>query len=208
MGNLVFHTQDQMELGPLIEKIVRRDVASVTPLAFDFVADPAGPAGAEGSSVGIRQGLGLDWTAVGTIRVRLPWSLDATLTADLVRFGLVTYVGSLRYAIELDGNLDAEVTFEREKRHGGPTFVGGATASRLNGVPDLAKRVSEVLREAFFTGGLWVRGEGCGMKLGRSECGSTLGLWTYGRLTDVLGRNATTDAGEVLEIASVVHETI
>jgi hypothetical protein len=207
VGNLVFHTQDRMELGPLIEEVVRGDVGAATPLPYDFMDEPDVAAGAEGTPVDLRQLIGLGWTTVGTIRVRLPWPRDATLSGHLVRFGLVTYVGSVRYSIELDRDLDAEVRFEREKG-GGPTFVGGAAASRLNAVPDLAKRVSGTLREEFFTGSLWVKGEGCGMTVVRSERGSILGLWTYSRLTGVLGRNATTDAGDVLEIANTIQATI
>jgi hypothetical protein len=141
------------------------------------------------------------------MRFRLPWSQSASLTVHLVQFGLGTYVGSLRYAIELGRDLDANVTFERDKHRGGPTFVGRTAASRLNATQDLAKRVAAILREEFMSGALWVRGDGCGMTLSRGEPGSRLDLWTYAR-NDFLGRNATTDAGRVLEIASVIQETI
>jgi hypothetical protein len=207
VGSFVYSTQILTEIGPLIEQVVRHDVGLATPVPYDFIDDPGAAAGEEGAQDDWRHGIGLGWTAVGTIRFRLPWPPVASLTVRLVQFGLVTYVGSLRYAIELDRHLDANVTFERDKHRGGPTFIGGAAASRLNATPDLAKRVASILREEFMSGALWVRGDGCGMALRQGEPGSTLDLWTYGR-NDYLGRNATTDAGRMLEIAGVIQETI
>jgi hypothetical protein len=207
VGSFVYSTQILTDLGPLIEQVVRHDVGSATPVPYDFIDDPGAAAGEEGTQDDWRHRIGLGWTAVGMIRFRLPWPSGASLTVRLVQFGLVTYVGSLRYAIELDRHLDANVTFERDKHRGGPTFVGGTAASRLKATPGLAKRVASILREEFMSGALWVRGDGCGMALSQGEPGSTLDLWTYGR-NDDLGRNATSDAGSVLEIASVIQETI
>jgi hypothetical protein len=207
VGTFVYFTQILTDLAPPIEAVVRHDVGSATPLPYDFVDDPEVAAGAKATEDDWRHRLGLGWTSVGTIRFSLPWPLGASLTMRLVQFGLGTYVGSLRYAIELDRDLDANATFERDTHRGGPTFVGRTAAARLNATPELAKRVTAILREEFMSGTLWVRGDGCGMTLSQGEPGSMLDLWTYGR-NDFFGRNATTDAGRVLEIARVIQATI
>ena len=207
MGSFVYFTQILMDLAPPIEKVVRDDVGSATPLPYTFVDDPDVAARSLTTRDDWRHRIGLGWTSVGTISFRLPWPQGASLTAELVQFGLATYVGSLRYAIQLDCAVDTNVVFERDRHHGGPTFVGGTAASRLNSTPDLAKRVTAVLREEFMSGTLWVRGDGCGMTLSLGAPGSRLDLWTYGR-NDFLGRNGTTEAGRVLEIATVIQETI
>ena len=205
MGTFVYFTQILTDLAPPIEQVVRADVGSTTPLAYAFVDDPEVASAGEDDTGDWRHRLGLGWTPVGTIRSPLPWPLDASLTVRLVQFGLETYVGSLRYAMDLDRDLDANVTFERDKHRGGPTFVGGTAASRLNATPDLAKRVAAVLREEFMSGTLWVRGAGCGMTLNQGEQESTIDLWTYAR-NDLFGRNATSEAGKVLELARVIRE--
>ena len=173
---------------------------AATSLPYAVADDPEFAHGAEKTQGDWRHRLGLGWTPVGTIRFDLPWRSGAQLSVRLVQFGLATYVGSLRYAIELDRAPDANVTFERDKRRGGPIFVGGTAATRLNAVPDLAKRVAAVLREEFMSGTLWVRGDGCGLTLKKGDIGSTLDLWTYGR-NNFVGTNATSEAGKVLEIA-------
>jgi hypothetical protein len=205
VGTFVYFTQILSDLVPEIEEVVRHDVGSVTPLPCAFVDDP--DVGAAGGQDDWRHRIGLGWTPVGTIRIDLPWPLGASLTVHLAQFGLATYVGSLRYAIELDRTLDAKVTFDRDKDGGRPTFVGGMAASRLNASPDLAGRVAGILRDTFRSGTLWVRGEGCGMTLRSGEAASMLDLWTYGR-NDFLGRNATSEAGRLLEIARVIRDTI
>jgi hypothetical protein len=207
VGTFVYFTQILTDIAPSIEEVVRRDVGSATPLAYAFVDDPNGAARSSSTEDDRRHRIDLGWTSVGAIRFDLTWPRGASLTVHLVQFGLVTYVGSLRYVIELERTVDSNVTFERDKDRGGPTFVGGTAASRLNATPDLAKRVAAVLREEFMSGTLWVRGDGCGMTLSLGAAGSTLDLWTYGR-NDFLGRNATTDAGRVLEIATVIQKTI
>jgi len=205
VGTFVYFTQILTDLAPEIEAVVRHDVGSATPLPYALVEDP--DVGVAGSEDDWRHRIGLGWTPVASIRFDLPWPLGASLTVHLVQFGRATYVGSLRYAIELDRTLDANVTFERDKDRGGPTFVGGTAASRLNASPDLAGRVAAILRDAFRSGTLRVRGEGCGMALRSGEAGSTLDLWTYGR-NDLLGRNATSEAGRLLEIARVIRDTV
>jgi hypothetical protein len=208
LGNFIFDTQILSWLGPPIEEVVRHDVGSATPLPFEVLdADAVAPE-ADEPAHDLRHRLGLDWTTLGAIRLRLPWPRAATLTADLVQFGLATYVGPLRFTIELDRTIDAEVGFGRDERNGRLAFTGGAAATRLNGEQDLAKRVSAVLRDNFFTGTIWVKGAGCGLTLAPSDGGSTLGLWTYARLKNVFGRTATTDAGEVLEIAISIQQAI
>ncbi len=207
VATFVYLTQVLRDLAPPIEEVVRHDVGSVTPLPYAFVDDADVAARSARSEDDWRHRIGLGWTSVGTLRFDLPWPQGATLTVELTRFGLATYVGSLRYAIQLDRALDTNAVFERDRHRGGPTFIGGTAASRLNATPDLAKRVAAVLREEFMSGTLWVRGDGCGMTLSPGVPGSKLDLWTYGR-NDYLGRNATTDAGRVLEIAAVIQETI
>lgn len=207
MGTFVYFTQILTDLAPPIEQVVRTDVGSTTPLAYAFVDDPEVGARAQGSDGDWRHRIGLGWTPVGTIHFSLPWLLGASLTVRLVQFGLGTYVGSLRYAIDLDRDVDANVTFERDKHHGGPAFVGGTAASRLNAEPDLAKRVAAVLREEFMSGTLRVRGDGCGMTLSQGEPGSKLDLWTYGH-NDFFGTHATTDAGRVLDLARLIRELL
>jgi len=207
VGTFVYSTRILTDLVRPIEEVVRDDVGSATRLPYAFVDDPHGAARSSRTDHDPRHRIDLGWTSVGAIRFDLPWTLGASLTLHLVQFGLVTYVGSLRYAIELDRTVDSNVTFERDRDRGGPTFVGGTATSRLDASPDLAKRVAEVLRKEFMSGQLWVRGDGCGMTLSLGAAGSKLDLWTYGR-NDFLGRNATTDAGRVLEIATVIQETI
>ncbi len=207
MGTFVYFTQIMTDLAPPIEEVVRQDVGAATTLAYAFVDDPEVATRAEQAHGDWRHRLGLGWTPVGTIRFDLPWRSGASLTVRLVQFGRATYVGSLRYAIELDRAPDASVTFERDKHRGGPTFVGGNTATRLNATPDLRKRVAVILREEFMSGTLRVRGDGCGMTLTRAHFGSTLDLWTYGR-NDFFGANATSEGGRVLEIASDIQKTI
>ena len=171
MGNFVDFTQTLTDLAPPIEQVVRDDVDSTTPLPYAFVDDPEVASRARGSQGDWRHRIGLGWTTVGTIRFDLPWPMDASLTVQLVQFGSGTYVGSLRCAIAVDRSLDADVVFERDRRRAGPAFVGGTAASRLNAVPDLARRVAAVLREEFMSGTLWVRGDGCGMTLTQGEPG-------------------------------------
>lgn len=207
-NGLVFRTDVPTELASLIEVGVRRDVGSARQLGYSFAVAPGEVSAEEGRATDVRQGLGLGWTSIGTICVRLPWPRTATLTGDVVRFGLVSYLGPLRYEIEVDRGVDADVTFEARKRDGGPTFLGGNAAASLNGLPGFAKRVATVLRPEFFTGTIWVKGAGCGLTVVGTDAGSTLQLSTYGRLTDVLGMHATTDAGEVLQIAEVIGRTI
>lgn len=207
MGTFVYFTQVMTDLAPPIEEVVRQDVGAATALPYAFVDDPEIATRAEESQDDWRHRLGLGWTPVGTIRFDLPWRSGASLAVRLVQFGLATYVGSLRYAIELDRAPDATVTFERDKHRGGPTFVGGTAATRLNATPDLAKQVAAILREEFMSGTLWVRGDGCGMTLTQGQIGSTLDLWTYGR-NNFFGANATSEAGRVLEIANDIQKTI
>jgi hypothetical protein len=207
MGTFVYFTQVLRDLAPPIEEVVRQDVGAATALPYAFVDDPEVATRAEEALGDWRHRLGLGWTPVGTIRIDLPWRSGASLTVRLVQFGLATYVGSLRYAIELDRAPDATVTFERDRHRGGPTFVGGTAATRLNTTPDLAKRVAAILRDEFMSGTLRVRGDGCGMTLTQGHSGSTLDLWTYGR-NDFFGTHATSEAGRVLEIASDIQKTI
>ncbi len=207
VGTFVYFTQIMTDLVPPIEEVVRHDVGAATPLPYAIVDDPELAALAEKTRGDWRHRLGLGWSPVGTIRFDLPWPSGASLGVRLVQFGLATYVGSLRYAIELDRAPDATVTFERDKRRGGPTFIGGTAATRLNATPDLAKRVAAILRDEFMSGTLWVRGEGCGLTLQKDDIGSTLDLWTYGR-NDFFGTHATSDAGKVLEIAGAIQDAI
>ena len=207
MGTFVYFTQILTDLAPEIEEVVRHDVGSASPLPYALMEDPDVAAGPASTQVDWRHRVGLGWTPVGRIRFDLPWPLGASLTVHLVQFGRATYVGSLRYAIELDRILDANVTFERDRDRGGPTFVGGTAASRLNATPDLATKVAAILRDTFTSGTLWVKGEGCGLTLRPREAGSMLDMWTYGR-NDLLGRNATSEAGRLLEIARVIRDTI
>jgi hypothetical protein len=207
VGTFVYFTQIMTDLAPPIEEVVRRDVGAATPLPYAFADGPELASRSEKTQSGWRRRLGLGWTPVGTIRFDLPWRSGASLSVRLVQFGLATYVGSLRYAIELDRAPDSTVTFERDKRRGGPTFVGGTAATRLNASPDLPKRVAAILREEFMSGTLWVRGDGCGLILTKGDSGSTLDLWTYGR-NNFIGTNATSEAGKVLEIAGVIQDAI
>lgn len=207
VGTFVYFTQVMTDLALPIEEVVRQDVGAASPLPYAFVDDPEVAARAEETQGDWRHRLGLGWTPVGTIRFDLPWRSGASVTVRLVQFGLATYVGSLRYAVQLDRAPDANVSFERDTRRGGPTFVGGTAATRLNATPNLAKRVATILREQFMSGTLRVRGDGCGMTLREDDLGSTLDLWTYGR-NDFIGMNATSEAGKVLEIASDIQETI
>ena len=94
--------------------------------AYAFVDDPNGAARSSSTEDDRRHRIDLGWTSVGAIRFDLTWPRGASLTVHLVQFGLVTYVGSLRYVIELERTVDSNVTFERNKDRGGPTFVGGA----------------------------------------------------------------------------------
>jgi hypothetical protein len=206
VNTFVYDTQIPSWLGPQVEEVVRHDVGSATALPFEWLDVPHVAPGAGEPRHDLRHILGLEWTPLGAVRIRLPWPHDATLTADLVQFGLATYVGSLRYAIELGRAVDSNATFERDQRRGGPTFVGGAAASRLNRRPDLIRRTSAILRENFFAGTIWVKGAGCGMTLERSDGGATVRLWTYSRMTDLLASKPTTDAGEALEIGRIVAE--
>jgi hypothetical protein len=208
VNNLVYDTQIPSWLGPQVEEVVRRDVGSATALAFEWLEEPQVAPGADERGHDLRHALGLEWTPLGAVQLHLPWPRPATLTADLVQFGLSTYVGALRYAIELACAVGSGVTFERDEHGGGPTFVGGAAAARLNERPGLAERVSGILRDNFFGGTVWVRGAGCGMTLAPSDGGSLVRLWTYSRMTDFFATKATTDAGEALEIAKVIEATV
>jgi hypothetical protein len=204
VNNFIYDTQIPSWLGPQVEEVVRRDVGSATALAFEWLDQQKVAPGSAEPHHGLRHLLGLEWTTIGAVRLRLPWPGVATLTADLVQFGPSTYVGSLRYAIALDRAIDSDATFGRDRR-GAPSFVGGAAAERLNQQPDLIKRTSGILRDNFFVGSIWVKGAGCGMTLERSDAGATVRLWTYSRMTDLLLSKPTTDAGEVLEIARIVE---
>ncbi len=204
----VFDTSIRSSLGPQIEAVVRRDVGSATPVPYTFVDDPAVEAAAATDppdDLGHR--IGLAWTPIDTIRFELPWPAGATLTARLVKFGLVTYVGSLRYVVELDAALGEAVSFQG-KDHDGPAFVGGTAAAHLNDVPGLVKRVSKVLRAEYFTGMMWVKGEGCGLTVDPAQHGSTLSAWTYSRGRGPLDTDVTTDAGEILEIAQAIQRAL
>lgn len=192
---LVYRTQDLAALGPEVEVVVRRDVGATGALRYETSL---------GSATPVPRG----WEAVGTIRIDLPWPSGAAVHGDLVRFGPLTYLGSLRFEIELDRPVDRDVVFLRGGRPGTPTFAGGRTATRLNAVPSLAGRAARVLRDAFFSGTLWVKGAGCGLTLSGAERGTTLQLWTYSRTTGILARNATTDAGTVLEIAREIRQAL
>ena len=176
-------------------------------MPYAFVDDPAMAAIATDPPDDLGHRIGLAWTPIDTIRLDLPWPAGATLTARLVKFGLVTYVGSLRYVIELDAAPVERVLFEG-KDHGGPAFVGGTAATHLNDVPGLVERVSKVLRAEYFTGTMWVKGEGCGLTVVTAQQGAILTAWTYSRGYGLLEADVTTDAGEILEIAQAIQRAI
>jgi hypothetical protein len=208
VNNLVYGNQDPAKLGAGVEEIVRKDVGSSTPLTYRLLDVATGKAtiGSVMTDIGSALGSGPS-TPLLTVELDLPGPMGGALQAQLIRQGVGAYCGGLVFAFRLAKPVAGEVGFEEHKSFGTPKFTGDpATAARLNGAKDLAKRADKVLRGETEMGAVQVR-TGRVFRLAPADGGSVLVLGSLPRLTS-LGMGATTDAKDVLELAAMVNAAI
>lgn len=208
MNNLVYGNQQPDKLAAGVEEIVRKDTGSPAPLPYRML-DVAGGSATVGSvlvDIGHVLGSG-QITPLLTVEIDLPGGRPGTLQAQLLRQGVGAYCGSLVYVFRLAKPVAGEVGFEDHKSFGTPRFTGdAATAGRLNGAKDLAKRADKVLRSEAEMGSVKVKAPRV-FRLTPAEGGAVLVLGTLPRLTS-MGMSATTDAKEILEIAAAVEAAL
>jgi hypothetical protein len=208
VNNLVYGNQDPARLAAGVEEIVRKDVGSPVPLQYRMLDVATGTATVGSVLVDIGHALGSGAiTPLLTIELDLPGAMPATLQAQLIRQGVGAYCGALVFAFRSAKPVAGEVGFEDHKSFGTPKFTGDpATAARLNGVKNLAKRADKVLRGESEMGSIKVKVPRT-FSLTPSDGGSLLVLGSLPRLTS-MGMSATTDAREVLDIAAAVEAAL
>jgi hypothetical protein len=203
-NNLTYRTHDPASFSPLVEEIVRKDVGASAPLRYGWKSTAAG-----GSFVGdigrIIAGTGLETVAI--LDFDLPWQRPARLTAVASRTGAAVVVGVLHFEIELDRDPGGGIEFD--ERRGFVAVDGGASpaASRLNASKDLTKRLKKLLRKETMFGTLTLRSPSR-LVVEVADRHGTLHIDTLARTTGLLQTSATTDAGEVLEVASAVDRML
>ena len=203
MNNLIYGHQDPAKLAASVEEIVRKDLGVSQTLTYRILDAQATSAslGSVLADIGNVLGSGAT-TPLLTVELDLPGALPATLTARLLRQGVGCYCGSLLFAFTLGQSLDGEVSIEEHKSFGTPKFLGGAAAGRLNAVKDLAKRTDKLLRSEVEMGAIKVKAPRL-FRLAPAASGALLVLGSLPRLTS-MGMGATTDAGEVRDIAAAI----
>jgi hypothetical protein len=205
LNNLIFGNQQSDKIAASVEEIVRKDVGSPTPLVYRILDATGGSATVGSVLVDIGNLLGSGQTTpLLTVELDIPGGRPATLQAQVIRQGVGGHTGPLVFVFRLAKAAAGEVGFEEHKSFGTPKFTGDpATAARLNGVKDLAKRTDKVLRSEAEMGSVKVKAPRV-FRLVPADGGSTLVLGTLPRLTS-MGMSATTDAREILEIATAVE---
>ena len=208
MNNLVYGNQDPAKLAAGVEEIVRKDVGAPGPLPYRILDAATSSATVGSVLVDIGHALGSGTTTpLLTVELDLPGSIPGTLQAQLIRQGVGAYCGALVFAFRSAKPVAGEVGFEEHKSFGTPKFTGDpATAARLNGVKDLAKRTDKVLRSESDMGSVKVKVPRA-FSLTATDGGSLLVLRSLPRLTS-MGMGATTDAREVLEVAAAVESAL
>jgi hypothetical protein len=208
LNYLVFGNQQPDKLAAGVEEIVRKDVGSATPLPYRLLDVANGSATVGSVLVDIGNVLGSGQTApLLTVELDLPGAQPATLQAQLIRQGIGAYCGPLVYVFRLAKPVAGEVGLEEHKSFGTPRFTGDAdAAARLNAAKDLAKRTDKVLRSETEMGAIKLRVPRV-FRLAPAEGGSVLVLGSLPRITS-MGMSATTDAHEIIDIASTVETAL
>ncbi len=174
MNNLIYGNHDRAKLAAGVEEIVRKDVGSATALPYRLLDEATGAA------------------TVGSVLVDIGHALGSGATTPL-----------LVVEFDLPGTIPARRALGSTSplaRRSSPATP--ATAARLNGAKDLAKRADKVLRSEAEMGSIKVK-VARAFKLTPADGGSLLILGTLPRLTS-MGMGATTDAREILDIAAAV----
>ncbi len=205
MAKLIFRTHDQATIVPAVEAMLRQELgpnASVTTevLAGDKIT------GRMAANEILRAALGGRGNPINLFSlhftVERPRSVE--LYASINKQGVGSYAGDLLYAVRLTKPVGQEVGFDRKA---GGRFAGDtASSARLNTNADLLKRIDKFLRNRMQAGAVSISLESF-LKIVPDSSGSMIVALTLPRSIN-LGFGSTLDAGELVDIASVIEATL
>jgi hypothetical protein len=208
VNSLAYGNQSAEKVGPQVEEIVRKDIGASGPVVYRMEQGDTGATNLATVLGDIGSVFGSGGTvSLFTLEFDLPGPLPARLRAGFERQGLGCYCGSLLFLVPLAKSVPAEVSIEDHKGFGTPKFIGQPDlAARLNAVKDLAKRVDKVLRSEWDMGSIKVKAPRI-FKLAPENGAAVLVMRTLPRLTS-MGFGASTDAGEILNLAGVIDAAL
>jgi hypothetical protein len=207
----IYKSLDPDVVAPKLEEMVRADLAWPEPLVYRIV-DTGAPVLTGARSVLADMSLnafGGRTTSIFAVEFELPGPRKAWLTAFVNRHTRTwSYLGTMRYALEIGRPVKNEVVFEKANALGRPKFVGGEEAAKLNAVPDLARRVNKVLVEKIVISGLVTATPV--FRLAPTPEGTAMFLATLpDRKTSwTMRTNSTSNAGEILRIAADIEAAL
>lgn len=205
---LVYRTHDPAKIAEQLELRVREDLGTHMRVPHEIVGHGAPDRAGVLKDVG-RMLVGADLNSrVATVRFTLPWHRQATLTILATRYLVNSICPYLLYDVELARDLDGAVGFEK-KAFFGEDDRAATIASRLNGIPGLAKRVKDVLRDhQLFGANMLVKQEPI-FWIDRDDTGAgRLQICTLARFSGIFIAKANTNAGEVLSIARAIESAL
>jgi len=205
---LVYRTHDPAEVAPKVEEIVRKDVGSPTALRYRIESAEAPRAGVGGMLADIgRLAIGGRTVPLALLEFDLPWHRDARLRALASRVGVNAIVAHLWFDVVLARPVDAAVEFKGARLGSGGSLLGGASAARLSAVPDLPKRIGKVLRPLAMFGAIRFESKPS-FAIEPDGDQSRLRISNLAHTGGILIAHASTDAGEVLEIAKAIEAAL
>jgi hypothetical protein len=209
VNTLAYSTQAPEKVGPRVEELLRTELGSPAPIAYQV---EEGDAGKTTAGAVLKEALALllvgkQAVPLFTIHFDLAAPRPATLSVQMDRQGIGCHAGPLLYTTRLAKPVPGEVSLEDLKTFGSSQFVGDPqAAAKLNADKTLVKRVNKFARTTGNSGGVELKVPRL-FKLVPDGAGSMLVAATLPR-PFMLGFKVSMDAKELFEIAGLVESAL